>query len=172
MLSTGITAQSGRDEFLQLLVTQLRNQDPLQPVEQQDFIAQLAQFSTLDGVEKMNANFEELLALQEDQLRSEQVSRGAAMLGQNVHFDIVDTVVDDTGERQERIVDSGIVEGVDATPDGLVAFVGSRRIPLTSITGIGEYTPSEGAVRVDSPVNAVPDELQLYDSEGRPVVKQ
>ena len=50
------TAASARDEFLNLLVTQLRNQDPLDPVKQEDFLSQLAQFSTLEGVENLNTN--------------------------------------------------------------------------------------------------------------------
>lgn len=38
----------GKDEFLRLFVTQLRNQDPLNPMESQEFVAQLAQFSTVE----------------------------------------------------------------------------------------------------------------------------
>jgi flagellar basal-body rod modification protein FlgD len=51
----------GRDDFLQLLVTKLEHQDPLKPMEDEDFIAQLAQFSSLeqmsniaDGIESSN----------------------------------------------------------------------------------------------------------------------
>ncbi|MCL6450696.1 MAG: hypothetical protein K6T75_05290 [Acetobacteraceae bacterium] len=43
----------GRDEFFQLLVTQLRLQDPLQPLQDKDFVAQLAQFSTLEELQAM-----------------------------------------------------------------------------------------------------------------------
>ena len=43
-----------QDQFLTLLVTQLQNQDPIEPVKQENFIAQLAQFSTVEGIEKLN----------------------------------------------------------------------------------------------------------------------
>src|ERR1051325_11068847 len=43
----------GQDAFLKLLVTQLTNQDPLNPQDQSAFLAQLAQFSTVEGVNKM-----------------------------------------------------------------------------------------------------------------------
>ena len=44
----------GEQDFLQLLVAQLKNQDPLQPMDDKDFMAQLAQFSTLDQITSMN----------------------------------------------------------------------------------------------------------------------
>ncbi len=45
----------GKEEFLQLLVCQMQNQDPLNPQEDSDFIAQLAQFSSLEQMTNMNA---------------------------------------------------------------------------------------------------------------------
>ncbi len=53
--------QLGKDEFLQLLVTKLSYQDPLDPVSDEDFVAQLAQFSSLEQLENMNKNLEDSL---------------------------------------------------------------------------------------------------------------
>jgi flagellar basal-body rod modification protein FlgD len=50
----------GRDAFLQLLVLELQNQDPLEPVDNSDMIAQLAQFSSLEQMESLNNSFETL----------------------------------------------------------------------------------------------------------------
>lgn len=47
----------GKDAFLNLLVAQLSNQDPLNPMEDKEFIAQMAQFSTLEQVQSLNKNF-------------------------------------------------------------------------------------------------------------------
>lgn len=47
-------AQLGQDDFMKILVAQLRNQDPLTPMEDKDFIAQMAQFSTLEEIESLN----------------------------------------------------------------------------------------------------------------------
>ncbi len=44
----------GKDEFLQLLVTQMSNQDPLEPEKDSDFVAQLAQFSSLEQMQNLN----------------------------------------------------------------------------------------------------------------------
>lgn len=48
----------GKDAFLQLLVTQLENQDPLNPTENTEFVAQLAQFSSLEGIHNLNATMD------------------------------------------------------------------------------------------------------------------
>ena len=46
-----------QDAFLKILVSQLANQDPMSPMEDRDFIAQMAQFSTLEQIQQMNSGF-------------------------------------------------------------------------------------------------------------------
>lgn len=46
----------GQNEFLDLMLAQLKNQDPFQPMENGEFVAQMAQFSTVSGIEEMNAS--------------------------------------------------------------------------------------------------------------------
>jgi flagellar basal-body rod modification protein FlgD len=48
----------GKDEFLNMLITQLRYQDPMEPMKDQDYIAQLAQFSQLEQLENMSASLD------------------------------------------------------------------------------------------------------------------
>ncbi|MCQ6274098.1 flagellar hook assembly protein FlgD [Bacillus sp. V3B] len=55
----------GKDEFLQLLMAQLQNQDPSNPMEDTEFIAQMAQFSTLEQMTNMNSTFEKFIAQQQ-----------------------------------------------------------------------------------------------------------
>lgn len=52
--------QLGKQDFLQLLVTQLKYQDPMQPTENQEFVAQLAQFGSLEGTQNINSSIEKL----------------------------------------------------------------------------------------------------------------
>ena len=74
--STTTTGSSelGRDDFLNLLVTQLQYQDPLNPMDSADFTAQLAQFSSLEQLTNMNEQLEALVTAQSNLNNSQAVS--------------------------------------------------------------------------------------------------
>jgi flagellar basal-body rod modification protein FlgD len=78
-LNEGKPAQTtlGQDDFLKILITQLQHQDPTSPMEDKDFIAQMAQFSSLEQIRNMSQNFQKLSGL----LAS---SEAAQMLGRSV----------------------------------------------------------------------------------------
>ncbi|MCL2600243.1 MAG: flagellar hook assembly protein FlgD [Treponema sp.] len=69
----------GRDDFLRLLIAQLSNQDPTNPMEDREFIAQMAQFSTLEQMTQMSADFSRLTAM----LTGSEASQA---LGRNVEL--------------------------------------------------------------------------------------
>ena len=54
------TSTLGQDDFLRLMTTQLMNQDPLQPMENGEFLAQMAQFSTVNGITEMNTSIQSM----------------------------------------------------------------------------------------------------------------
>ena len=70
----------GRDAFLQLLTTQLNNQDPLDPMDNEAFVAQLAQFSSVEGIKGMQSSLENMVS----GMRQDQMMAGASLVGKKV----------------------------------------------------------------------------------------
>jgi flagellar basal-body rod modification protein FlgD len=70
----------GIDEFLTLMTTQLKNQDPMKPLDGTAFIAQLAQFGAVSGIQEMQSSIESLAA----SLRFTQTLNGATLVGRDV----------------------------------------------------------------------------------------
>jgi len=87
----------GKDDFLQLLVAQMSNQDPLNPLEDKEFISQLAQFSSLEQMENMNSNLES--SIQWNLLLSQTISNTMAtnLIGREVTADASDVYLESAG---------------------------------------------------------------------------
>ena len=82
----------GKDDFLKLLITQLQNQDPTEPMENQEFIAQMAQFSSLEQMTNMSTSFAKMASFISSQ-------EATSTLGKTVELNVGDTTT------------TGIVEG-------------------------------------------------------------
>ena len=72
----------GQDDFLNLLVTQLTNQDPLAPMDSTQFVTQLAQFSELEGTQEMSKRLQEV----RDYLASANNFSAVSLLGKEIEF--------------------------------------------------------------------------------------
>jgi len=70
----------GLDDFFKLMITQLKNQDPMQPMENGEFLSQIAQFGTVSGIDKLNKTFEALSA----NLTSGQAIQAGNLIGREV----------------------------------------------------------------------------------------
>jgi flagellar basal-body rod modification protein FlgD len=70
----------GRDAFLTLLTTQLTNQNPLEPMDNEAFVAQLAQFSSVEGIKGMQGSLEDMVS----GMRQDQMMSGANLVGKKV----------------------------------------------------------------------------------------
>lgn len=108
-------------QFLQLLTAQLQNQDPLNPLSSQDFTNQLAQLSSVSGIQQLNTNIQQLLQLQ-------QLSQGAALMGKTVTYLSSGSVM--SGK--------GVVQGVSLQNGQLQVQIGSQQVPISLINGIAQ----------------------------------
>lgn len=83
-LGIGSTSQDkkelGQEDFLELLIAQIKNQDPLEPQSNGEFLSQLAQFSSADGIGKMQASLDNLTT----SLQSNQALQASVLVGRKV----------------------------------------------------------------------------------------
>jgi len=123
---TGSLAQSiagnqklGQDEFLKLLVTQLTNQDPLAPQDDKQFLAQMAQFSTLEGVNNLDTSLNR--------------AQAASFINKTVDAQVVESGVTKTV--------SGVVKAVTYQSDGVHLLLnsttgGDKDVQLSQLTEV------------------------------------
>ncbi len=101
-----------KHDFLQLLVTQLRLQNPLDPLSDQEFSAQLAQYSALEEMQNANKSLQSLLFLNASSLVGKEVELTDGMVGK--------------------------VEGVTVKEEQVVLEVGEREYNISEVVKVGE----------------------------------
>lgn len=109
----------GKDSFLKLLVTELRHQDPTKPMEDREFIAQMAQFSSLEQMSNINKEMQKLNL-------SSRAAEAYGILGKEV--DTFDT------EKKTRV--SGIVSSVFYNGDELMLKIGNEDVPMKNVHSV------------------------------------
>ena len=114
-----ISSDVAQADFLNLLTIQLQNQDPIDPVAQEDFISQLSQFSMLEGVEELNSTFAEILEIT-------QFNQGVNLVGHDAEYSDPDTGERITGTVDRLLTDQG-------TNDLLI---NGQRIALDLVSGV------------------------------------
>ncbi|MDN5363882.1 MAG: flagellar basal-body rod modification protein FlgD [Eubacteriales bacterium] len=107
-----IKNELGKDEFLRLLVTQLRYQDPLQPTNDREFIAQLAQFSALEQMQNI--------------YRVSLMGQAVTLIGKTVEAEA-------SGSSGTQEVIRGTVTAVNFAGSKIKVLVGEREIEINEI---------------------------------------
>ena len=136
----------GKDAFLQLLVAQLKNQDPLDPQDNSSYIAELAQFSALEQMTNVSTHLEDLNKVVGNIDTSVLVGQLSGMIGKNI--DWVETIneADEDGSPvsyQEAM--SGVVTGVvlvEGNPNIVVEANGQKyQVDISNIGHVYESNP-------------------------------
>ncbi|MBZ0133174.1 MAG: flagellar hook assembly protein FlgD [Rhodocyclaceae bacterium] len=170
---------SSQDRFLKLLVTQLKNQDPLNPMDNAQMTSQLAQISTVDGIEKLNATLQMLVAGSNEN----QALQAASLVGHGVLVpgsglalsggggiggielaepaDRVTVVIKDTSGIAVKTLELG---GLDA---GSRAFAWDGTTDSGAQAADGVYSIAVSAQRGEAKVNATTLELGIVSSVAR-----
>ncbi len=124
MASTSAINAAGdiRTDYMKLLVTQLQNQDPLEPMDNNQMASQLTQFSQLEQLETMNQTFTQ-------SLDAAQRTYANSLLGKEISFT--------DSENAETGLSSGIVSEVTTGADGqLMLRVGTRTVALADVVSV------------------------------------
>ena len=110
-------------DYMRLLITQLQNQNPLEPMDNNEMASQLAQFSQLQQLESMNSNFANVLSATERNYANSLIGKEISFASEN-----------ETGGRD---ITSGIVEEVINNVDGEIILVtGDHVVALDGVISV------------------------------------
>ena len=132
--STNNTQTLGKTAFLQLLVQEMTNQDPLQPASDTQFVAQLAQFSSLEQMQNMNTTLGSLVT-------NNQMAEANAMIGHDVT-----SLNSSTGAQVNGVVDKVIsTAGTDSSGNptqNIQVDVSGTPVNVSDVQSVGPLDPS------------------------------
>ena len=114
----GGSSALGQQQFLQLLVAQLKNQDPMQPMDNTQFVAELAQFSSLEALQQIQSN-------QQSALGSQLLTQAMSLLGHKVTA---------TGSDGKPV--TATVQGIQMNSSDVLLDLGSTTVHLSDIQEI------------------------------------
>ncbi|WP_300156434.1 flagellar hook assembly protein FlgD [Solidesulfovibrio sp.] len=166
--SSSSSSSLGQDAFLQLLVTQLQYQDPLSPMDDKEFVAELAQFSSLEQLTEINTGIENLASIGETQQlmgavnfmgKTIDATGTAVSLNSGTATAVTFTLPDDAETCLVNVLDSTgqIVRTVDlgATSAGQVEFTWDGKDYDGNTMDDGQYQVAVNATDADGNVLSV-----------------
>ncbi|WP_101843887.1 flagellar hook assembly protein FlgD [Halobacillus sp. Marseille-P3879] len=122
--------QLGKDDFLKILMTQLQNQNPLDPMEDKEFVSQMAQFSSLEQMTNMSSSMSDFTSSQS----SLPVVQYSGLIGKEVTY----PVYDEETETVEEYRDSKVESVSQENGDTLLVLSDGQEVPVEEITNVTE----------------------------------
>lgn len=126
-------SQLGQADFLKLMTQQLANQDPFKPMEDGQFIAQMAQFSSVDSLQRLENNFADLSA----SLTSNQALQASTLVGNDVMVPADVVYLQNSGGA------SGIVGGIESPITGAKLTVTDQNGQIVKTVNLGDINTRE-----------------------------
>lgn len=167
-----VSSNLGKDDFLRLLVTQLQYQDPLQPKEDTEFIAQMAQFTSLEQMQNLTKTmmFQQATAMIDKDVKAEITgSKGTELV-----YGKVTSVRENSGEMYLTLSDGNMVKASDIKTvlgsDGLyqeaMSFLGQK--VYRREYGMNDQLIGVSVVKITSVVKE-PDGIKLITDDGKKI---
>jgi flagellar basal-body rod modification protein FlgD len=160
------TSSMGKDDFLKLLFTQLKNQDPQNPLDDREMAAQLAQFSSLEQMQNLNTNFTDLKTTMENQGKYSYL----AAVGKTARVEGDALIVDANGAQ------NGVFK-TDANAANINVLISSSDGTIVRTLPLGEAAAGEYAFQWDgklangskAPSDQYHFSVQAVDAAGKDV---
>ena len=126
--TSSLSSEISMENFLTLFVTQLQNQNPLDPTDNSEFMSQLAQFSTLEQEQQQTEYLSDISSIGSASLQLDQISLASTFIGKTIEYS-------DGSSSSETL--SGVVEGVKLEEDGTVSFIiGGESVSISNFIGV------------------------------------
>jgi len=132
----------GKDQFLSILITQLRHQDPLQPMQDREFIAQMAQFTSLEQL--MNINTQLTAMSQSLGSASSLIGKEISWMEKSVNTDDLTWTETPKDGTDSHVMKTGIVESIIVRDGVHYAKVGSSEVLLSDIVRVENPAAESG----------------------------
>jgi flagellar basal-body rod modification protein FlgD len=139
--NSGIGSEISMDSFLTLFVTQLKNQNPLDPTDNTEFMSQLAQFSTLEQEQQQTGYLASMNSIDTASLQLDQITMASSFIGKTIKYSS-----DETGATDKTL--TGVVEGVKLEKDGTVSFIiNDKSVPISYLIEVEDTSTANTSTR-------------------------
>ena len=123
--NAGTDKTLGKDEFLKILIAQISNQDPMQPMEDKEFIAQMAQFTSVEQLVNMAKSMDNL---------AQSIGISSSLIGKSVSWEL------ESQGGQAPVIRTGIVESITVKDGMTYAVVNGEQVSLSKIVTVALAT--------------------------------
>ena len=137
--TSSLSSEISMENFLTLFVTQLQNQNPLDPTDNTEFMSQLAQFSTLEQEQQQTEYLSDISSIGSASLQLDQISLASTFIGKTIKYS-------DSSDSSSSETLSGVVEGVKLEEDGTVSFIiDGESVSISNFIEVDNTTTTTGS---------------------------
>jgi flagellar basal-body rod modification protein FlgD len=140
--TSSLSSEISMDNFLTLFVTQLQNQNPLDPTDNSEFMSQLAQFSALEQEQQQTEYLSKMTSIETASLQLDQLAMANTFIGKTITYS-------SDSNNDETL--SGVVEGVKLEKDGTVSFIiDGESVSISNFIEARETTTTKASSSIQS----------------------
>ncbi len=135
--TSSLSSEISMDNFLTLFVTQLQNQNPLDPTDNSEFMSQLAQFSALEQEQQQTGYLSSMSSMEAASLQLDQISMASTFIGKTITYS-------SDSEDNSNATQTGVVEGIKLEKDGTVSFlINGKSVSISNLIEVTQTSTTK-----------------------------